>query len=185
MMDLFGPPKTNGHAYLKPVEDEFRWIVGVFKGDGATQVIQRAHKKELKTFYPIRRNIRGEYTPLWKAYLFIQFVEGVSIELCRTTSDFIRIISERDGDGLAMPVLVRKDGINESMKLMTMGKFDDVVFKRRTYGKGSIVRVLEGNFIDTKVRLEMDVTPDMPGGTRVRVDVNGLKATIELFKLAL
>ena len=83
------------------------------------------------------------------------------------------------------PILVRKEAINGSMKLMTMGKFDDVVFKRRAYGKGFIVRVLEGSFIDTKVRLEMDVTPDMPGRTKVKVDINGLKATIELFKLAL
>jgi transcription antitermination factor NusG len=181
--DLFAAP-SNGHHFLKPI-DEFKWIVGVFKGDGATQVIQRAYKKELKTFYPIRRNIRGEYTPLWKAYLFIQFIEGVSIELCRTTSDFIKVVSERDEDGLLHPILVRKEAVNESMKLMTMGKFDDVVFKRRAYGKGSIVRVLEGNFIDTKVRLEMDVTPDMPGRTNVKVDINGLKATIELFKLAL
>jgi transcription antitermination factor NusG len=134
---------------------------------------------------PYRRNHKNEYVPLWRSYLFIQFVEGVSIELCRTTSHFIRIISERDDDGLMQPILIRKDAINESLKLMTMGKCDDVVFQRRAYGKGAIVRVIEGNFIDTKVRLEMDVTPDMSGRTKVKVDINGLKATIELFKLAL
>jgi hypothetical protein len=52
MRDLFAP-KVSGHHYLAPVEDEFKWIVGVFSGDGATQVIQRAHKHDLKTFYPI------------------------------------------------------------------------------------------------------------------------------------
>jgi hypothetical protein len=182
MRDLFAT-KINSHTYVK--DQTFRWIVAVFTADGASQIIPRANKKELKTFYPIRRNIRGEYTPLWKAYLFIQFVEGVSIELCRTIGHFIRVISERDDEGLLRPVLVRKDAINESMKLMTMGKFDDVVFQRRTCGKGAIIRVIEGNFIDTKVRLEMDVTPDMPERTKVKVDINGVKAVIELFKLAL
>jgi hypothetical protein len=184
MRDLFAP-KVNGHAFLKPVEDEFKWIVAVFTADGAAQILQRAHKHDLKTFYPIRRNIHGEYTPLWRAYLFIEWQEAVTIELCRTTSNFIRIISERDDEGLLRPVLVRKEAINESMKLMTMGKFDDVVFQRRAYGKGAIVRVIEGNFIDTKVRLEMDVTPEMPGRTKVKVGINGMKATIELFKLSL
>jgi hypothetical protein len=181
--DLFAAP-VNGHRFLKPIE-EFRWIVAMFTADGAAQILQTAHKHDLKTFYPIRRNIRGEYTPLWRAYLFIEWREAITIELCRTTGHFIRIISERDDDGLLRPVLVRKDAINESMKLMTQGKFGDVVFQRRAYGKGAIVRVMEGNFIDTKVRLEMDVTPAMTGQTKVRVDVNGMKATIELFKLAL
>ena len=184
MKDLFSAA-PNGHAYLKPVKDEFRWIVAVFTADGAAQISQRAHKHDLKIFNPIRGNIHGEYTPLWRAYLFIEWREAITIELCRTTSHFIRIISERGDEGLLRPVLVRKEAINESMKLMTMGKFDDVVFQRRTYGKGAIVRVLEGNFIDTKVRLEMDVTPDMPGGTKVKVDINGMKAVIELYKLAL
>jgi hypothetical protein len=31
----------------------------------------------------------------------------------------------------------------------------------------------------------MDVTPDMVGRTRVKVDIDGIKGTIELFKLAL
>jgi hypothetical protein len=183
MRDLFAP-KTNGHHFLKPVED-FRWVVGVFSGNGATQVIQRAYKRDLKTFYPIRRNHKNEYVPLWRAYLFIQFVEGVSIELCRTTSRFINVVSERDEDGLVTPVLVRKDAINESLHLMTMGKFDDVTFQRRFHGRGSIVRVLEGSFIDQKVRLEVDIRPEMKGNYKVPVDINGIKATIEIFKLAL
>jgi hypothetical protein len=68
---------------------------------------------------------------------------------------------------------------------MTQGKFDDVTFQRRAYGKGAIVRVIEGNFIDKKVLLEMNVTPDMTGRTRVKVDIDGIKGTIELHKLAL
>jgi hypothetical protein len=77
-VDLFAP-KTNGHAYLKPKDDPFRWICAMFAEDGATQIIKRASAHELKTFYPIRRNLRGEYAPLWRAYLFIEFREGVTI----------------------------------------------------------------------------------------------------------
>ena len=154
-------------------------------GDGATQIIKRASAHELKTFYPIRRNLRGEYAPLWRAYLFIEFREGVTINLCRTTSHFLKIISERDDGGLSHPILVREDAIADNLRLMMMGKFDDKTYIRRFYGKGSIVRVIEGNFIDRKVRLEMDVTPDMNARTRVPVDINGIKAKIEIFRLAL
>ena len=44
--DLFAP---NGYAYLD--QDEFRWIVGVFSGNGALEVIKRANG--LKIFYPL------------------------------------------------------------------------------------------------------------------------------------
>jgi transcription antitermination factor NusG len=184
MRDLFAP-KVNGHAFLKPLDGPFRWVVGVFSGNGATEIIRRAYAKDLKTFYPIRRNLAGEYTPLWRAYLFVEWRETVTIDLCRTTTHFIKIVSERDENGLQHPVLVRKDAIAESLRLMTQGKFDDVTFQRRAYGKGAIVRVIEGNFIDRKVRLEMNVTPDMTGRTRVKVDIDGIKGTIELHKLAL
>lgn len=179
--DLFAAP-INGHKYVKSV-DEFRWVVGIFSGNGAVEVIKRANG--LKTFYPIRRNIKGEYVPLWRPYLFIQFEEGVTINLCRTTNRSITVISERDDAGLVRPVLIRKDAINESLRLMTQGKFDDVIFQRRTYGKGAIVRVIEGNFIDQKVRLEADILPEMKGNYKVPVDINGIKAKIAIFKLAL
>ena len=40
-VDLFGgAPKTNGHAYIKPVEDPFRYICGVFSGDGAVEILK-------------------------------------------------------------------------------------------------------------------------------------------------
>ena len=47
------------------------------------------------------------------------------------------------------------------------------------------IALLEGSFIDKTVRLEIDVPPDMNGRIRVPVDINGIKAKIELFKLAL
>jgi len=179
MKDLFGAPKTNGHSY------PFYWVCAVFNGDGAVEVIKRAYQSDIKTYFPIRKNHRNEYVPLWRSYLFVEWRETVTIDLCRTTTRFIKIVSERDEDGILHPILVRKDGINESLRMVTKGKFDDVTFQRRTYGRGSIVRVLEGNFIDQKVRLETDITPDMVGRTKVKVDINGLRATIELFKLAL
>jgi hypothetical protein len=37
---------------------------------------------------------------------------------------------------------------------------------RRFYGRGSIVRVLEGNFLNQKIRLEIDIQPHMKGITR-------------------
>jgi hypothetical protein len=182
--DLFAAP-TNGFHYLKPLEDPFRWVVGIFSGNGAVQIIRRANEKNLKTFYPIRRNLKNEYVPLWRAYLFIQWQETVTINLCRTTPKFINMISERDEDGIYHPVLVRKDAVAESLRLVTMGKFDDKAFKRQFHGRGSIIRVIDGVFIDQKVRLEIDVPPNMNGRTRVPVDMNGIKARIELYKLDL
>ena len=182
--DLFAPP-VNGHNFLKPLEDPFRWVCAVFSQDGAVQIIMRANKNGLKTLYPIRRDIKGEYQPLWRSYLFIEFREGITIDLCRTTTHFIKIVSERDEDGLQHPILVRRNAIAQSLRLVTMGKFDDSHFKRQFHGKGSIVRVIEGNFADKKVRLEIDVPPDMNGRTRVPVDMSGIKARIELYKLDL
>jgi hypothetical protein len=182
MRDLF-----NGASHPSVISEieSFRWIVSVFSGNGAVEIIRRANSRDLVTFYPIRRNLRGEYAPLWRNYLFIQFVEGVTIELCRTTSNFINIISERDEDGILQPIKVRKDAINESLRLMTQGKFDTVAFRRRFYGKGSIAIVIDGVFIDKKVRLEEPVTPEMNGRTKVRVDMDGIKAKIEIYKLTL
>jgi hypothetical protein len=182
--DLFaGAPQANGHAYLK--SDPFRWIVGMFKENGAQQAIIRANKCDLLTYYPIRFNGKGEPVPLWRNYLFMEYRRFVTLELFHKVPNFIKVITERDDDGLVRPVLVRRNGIEESMKLVMMGRFNARSLKRRFYGKGSIVRVLDGGFIDKKVKLEVDVRPDMNGRTRVTVDINGIKARIEIFKLAL
>jgi hypothetical protein len=101
---------------------EIHWIVGVFQQDGAVEVIKRANESDLKVFYPIRQNIKGEYKRVWANYLFMQFVESVTIDLCRTTSKFIKIISAHDEEGVLRPILVRKDAIAESLRLMTTGK---------------------------------------------------------------
>ena len=163
--DLFAP-KINGHSYLK---DDFRWVVAIFMTDGAVEVIKRANENDLKTFYPIRKNIRGEYKPLWANYLFIQFIETVTIDLCRTTSKFIKVISARDDEGIIRPILVRKDAIAESLRLMTQGKFDAVTFKRRFHGRGAIVRIIDGPFLDKIARLEIDVLPEMKATKRLKL----------------
>src|SRR5580704_18693272 len=96
--DLFAAP-VSGHRYIKPVEDSFRYICGVFSGDGAVQILQRANQIPLATFFPIRFNGNGGPVPLWRSYLLIEFREGVTINLCRTTSHFLKVVSERDEEG--------------------------------------------------------------------------------------
>jgi hypothetical protein len=182
--DLFAAP-VNGHRYIKPVEDSFRYICGVFSGDGAVQILQRANQIPLATFFPIRFNGKGEPVPLWRSYLLIEFREGITINLCRTTSQFLKVVSERDEEGLLRPILVKREAVKQSMAMVLEGKYNERAIDRRFYGKGSLVRVLEGNFIDQKVRLEMDIWPEMPGRTKVKVEIDGLKGMIELYKLAL
>jgi hypothetical protein len=184
MHDLFAP-KINGHAYRKPVEDPFRYICGVFSGNGATHIMQRANEIPLATYFPIRFNGKGEPIPLWRNYLLIEFREDVTINLCRTTSNFLKVISERHEDGLTHPVLVKRDAVAQSMAMVLEGKYNDRVIDRRFYGRGSIVAVLHGVMATRKVRLEQNVTPDMPGSQRVKIDMDGVKATIEIHKLAL
>jgi hypothetical protein len=188
--DLFdgGAPPINGHSYdlfSGAQIDTFRWAVAIFAQDGASQIIPRTNAIPLATFYPIRWDRHGAPVPLWRNYLFVEFKEAVTIDLCRTTTKFVKIINAKDQDGIVRPILVRRDSIAESLRLVTMGKFNEVEFKRKFYGRGSIVRVIEGSFIDRTVRLEIDVPPDMNARTRVPVDMNGIKAKIELFKLAL
>ena len=83
----------------------------------------------------------------------IEFREGVTKNLCRTTSHFLKVVSERDEDGLLHPVLVKREAVKQSMAMVMEGKFNERIIERRFYGKGSLVRVLEGTFIDKKVRL--------------------------------
>jgi hypothetical protein len=112
--DLFAP-KTNGRAYLAPIEDPFRWCVTVFGQGGATEIIKRA-KGDLKTYYLVRRKFNGDYVPLFANYLFIEFKEGVTLEPCRTTTKFIRVISARDHDSdISRPILVRRGAIADNM----------------------------------------------------------------------
>jgi hypothetical protein len=115
MRDLFGAPR-NGHHYLKPIEDEFGWVCGMFSDDGAVITIIKANENELKTFYPIRFNGKGEPSPLWRNYLFLEWREQVTLNVCRSTSKFIKIISAHDENGILFPVLVRREAVAQSME---------------------------------------------------------------------
>jgi hypothetical protein len=182
--DLFAP-KTNGYHYLQPIEDPFRWCVAVFMADGASVTIRRANAVPLRTFYPIRFNGKGEPIPLWRNYLFLEWREQTTLEICRTTIHFIRIISARDKEGVSHPIFVRRNGIQESMAMVLEGRFNERVIERRFYGRGHIVRVIEGHFIDKKVKLEQGLLPEMPGNYKVKIDIGGIKGSIEIYKLAL
>ena len=175
-LDLFGGVQ----------EDPFRWIVAIFAANGATQIIQKATSIPLKTYYPIRANKKGEYVALWSNYLFVEFQECTTMNLCRSTVSFIGIISARDIDSqIRRPVLIRRDAIQESMRLMRDGKFDEMEVKRRFYGRGSRVLVRGGSFMGRYVTVQIDIRPNLDGRVNIPVDIDGHKATIELFKLAL
>jgi hypothetical protein len=71
------------------------------------------------------------------------------------------------------------------MNLIKAGAFDAVAHQRTFHGRGSLVRVIEGVFAQRRVRLDEDITQNMLGSQRIRVEIGGRKGTIELFKLAL
>ena len=179
MRDLF-----NGSAY-KPIDDSFRWMVSIFSSGGAAQVIQKANDVQLRTYYPLRINRKGELVPLWTNYLIIEFREYITIELCRSASKFIKVISAHDDEGILRPMLVRKNAIDENMRMITQGKFDDIQHKRRFYGRGSLVVVLDGAMLDRKIRLEEDITPNMIGSRKVAISIGDWKGKIEIFRLNL
>jgi hypothetical protein len=181
--DLF-----NGAIY-KPT-DEFRWVVAKFnaKSNGAPQVMRRANKIPLMTFFPLRYNRKGEPVALWGGYLFIEWREGVTINLCKTTNHFICLISARDNDGIIRPILSRRNAIDETMHMLMSGRFDErpeSLRRARHYRRGAVVIVLDGIMHDRKVRLEQDIPPDMKGTRKVCIDISGVKGQIEVSKLAL
>jgi hypothetical protein len=176
MLDLFNHQQN---------VDTFHWIVAIFQGNGATDVIKRASDVPLRVYYPFRLNMNGEPVPLWRNYLFIEFQEILTLNICRSTTKFLKIISTHDDEGTLRPILVRKSAIDENLKLLHQGKFNDIVYKRRFYGRGSLVRVIDGVFADKRVRLESDITPNMPGNKAISVSIGNWSGKIEIFKLAL
>jgi hypothetical protein len=177
-MDLF-----DGSA---PEQDnDFQWSVAVFKADGASKAIQRANGAHLRTYYPFYRNKMGDLKPLFRNYLFLEFQKSITISICRTTSNFIKMLSMMNEEGEYEPVLVRKDAIYENMRLLRLGAFNDINYQRRYYGVGSLVNIISGDFSGRRVELLGDITIDMPGNKKVLVDINGWRASIEIFKLAL
>jgi hypothetical protein len=177
-MDLF----SGGCATLNA---DFRWSVAMFRGSGATEAIKKANQVPLKTYYPLKMNRFGDFTPLWRNYLVIEYVQNTTIDVCRSAQNFIKMLTMRDDEGNNYPILVRKEAISENMRLLRLGKFDEKPLIRPFYGRGSIVRVVEGTFHDKKVRLEMDVAPHLDGNSKVMININGLRGSIDLWKLQL
>jgi hypothetical protein len=187
--DLFdGSAPINGKHYdlfSGAYVDSFRWVVGVFSGDGASHAIIKANKSKLQTYYPIRFNQHGEPTPLFRNYLFIQFIERTTINICRETPNFIKILNARDEDGIFRPILVRRNAVDENKAMVMAGRFNERMLVRKFYGRGTIVRILNGVMADKTARLEMDVLPEMRGNVKISIDINGVKCLIELHNLAL
>jgi hypothetical protein len=179
MLDLFG---GNGCA---TIADDFKWSVAVFRSHGASEAIKRANEQQLRTYYPIRRNKIGNLIPLWSNYLFIEFRNQLTLSICRSTSNFIKILSIPDKDGINQPILVPKNVIDENLRLFSLGKFDDIEYKRRFYGKNSLVRIIHGEFAGTRVQLLVDIPYNMPSSKKVPINLGNWKASIEIFKLGL
>jgi hypothetical protein len=81
--------------------------------------------------------------------------------------------------------MVRRNAVQQNMEMVLAGKFDDVAPRRQCYGRGSLIRVIEGPLTERKIRLETDVLPGMPGHYAVAISIGNWRGTIELFKLAL
>ena len=175
MMDLFGDV----------IQSDFSWIVATFQGTGASEVIKRANDVPLMTYYPLKINENGVPTPLWRNYLFIEFRGMLTLQICRSTTKFLQVLSCHDEEGTLRPVLVRKSAIDKNLALVRQGTFNSRQFTRKFYGKGSLVRVIDGVFADKKVRLEADLTPDMPGNKAIPVSIGAWSGKIEVFKLSL
>jgi hypothetical protein len=179
MFDLF-----NG-AQRPIISDDFRWSVAVFRLNGASQTICRANEEGLRTYYPIRRNKTGDLVPLWRNYLFLEYNPSITINLCRATSNFIKMLSAADEDGINQPILVKKEAISENMRLLELGTFDEIDYYRKFYGHGSLVNIISGQFTGKKVQLLADILPNMQGSKKIPVNIEGWRASIEIFKLAL
>jgi hypothetical protein len=189
MPDLFNGAAHSlaerGDLFGGKIEDPFRWVVGIFAQDGATRAIIKANKCKLLTYYPIVFSKDGEPRPLFRNYLFVEFREYVTIDLCRNTPKFIKVLTAHDGDGILRPILVRRDAVDENRAMVLANKFNERIIDRRFYGRGSIVAVLHGVMATRKVRLEENITPDMSGNRKIKIDMNGVRAAIEIHQLAL
>jgi hypothetical protein len=164
---------------------EFSWILAIFRDRGATEAIKRACDIPLKFYYPLKFNIKGEPVPMWRPYLFLEYRDSITLDICRNTKKFIDVYSMKDDEGNKHPVMVRNSSINEHRDLLITGKFNEHIRKRRFYGKGSLVSVIDGGFIGKRVRLESDISSDMVNGQRVPININGMRASIEIWKLNL
>ena len=181
MLDLF-----QNHRCANIWKDEFRWALAVFRQKGALEAMRRAKANQLMTYYPVKFNTANKVVPLWSNYLFIEFKRSLTMQICRCTSNFIRIVSaENIETGENEPILIRRNAIDESMQLFMNGFYNESVRVRPFYGYGSLVKINDGDFAGKRVRLLCDIPSDMSGNKRIVVDLEGWKVNIEIFKLNL
>lgn len=170
--DLFG-------TYMK--DDKFFWAVGVFTGNGALETIKYAIDARLETFFPHRLNKVGNFVPLWRNYLFIEYNNPATVDTCRLSSKFLGFIKFN-----GQPELVYRDAIDECLKLLKLGKYNFAHFRRPHMEKGTTVRVMnDSNFNGKLVRILCNITPDMHEARKIPVELGNLKIMIEIRKLFL
>ena len=171
--DLFG-------TYIK--DRSFFWSVAIFSGNGAAETIRNAMNASLKTFYPFYKNKNGKYFPLWKSYLFIEYVSPKTTNVCRQSTKFLGFISFDNS-----PELVAKNAIDECIAKISKGNYD---FNRRTHGfipKGSemILKCAENEFFDNKLVItEDDIFPTYPPSKKISIRWGHLKIRVEIEKLS-
>jgi hypothetical protein len=188
MLDVFADGNTSNPEIYSDIfgeyqrYDKFFWSVGIFAGNGANEAIKRAIDARLEVFYPYRLNKSGDFTPLWKNYLFIEWIDNLSVDVCNHCNKFIRFISFDDSN---KPFLVKYDSISECLEMMRMGKYNigNPVRSFRNAGSKVMIRDQNSNFDRMRVLLLCDITPNMSSTRRVPVELNGWRVLIEINKL--
>ena len=182
MLDMFQPQnekpltKTDMFGTYNP-EESFYWSVAVFNANGASEVIPHAIEHKLHIFYPFRCNKKGNFTPLWKSYLFIEYDPDLTLRICRKSLKFSYFITF-NGE----PELVPKNAINECLQRLKAGEYNDKVPKTKVLSAGSIVTI---NIPGALQSLQAKLLTNVIVGTdkKAIVMLNGWKTTIDVNKL--
>jgi transcription antitermination factor NusG len=160
--DLFG-------SYNK--YDKFLWAVGFFRANGASEVIKAAIEEKLEIFYPYKRNKKGQLTPLFQPYLFIEWGKQ-TINVCRKSKKFCFLIGE--------PELIRRDAISDVLERLKLGDFNEN--KPLIIEKGEILTIINHPFQGLKAKLLERITYRNPE-KRVKIEINNWKTTIKIENL--
>jgi hypothetical protein len=175
MQDLFSTSEPAQNT-------EINWILSVFYGNGAIEAIRKAIEYQLQIYYPHKINKNNQIIPIWRSYLFLEFIPKISVEVCRFSSKFVKVITDKDGS----PILIRQSMLNESLELLKSGWYNDISPQRKYYNGGATVRINSQDFWNGKfVRLLCDIQPSWSDDKMVPIEINGWKCLIELRKLAL
>lgn len=160
-------------------KDKFLWAVGVFNGNGAHEIIKYALDARLETFFPHRLNKLGNFIPLWRNYLFIEYIPPMTAQVCRQSSKFLGFINFN-----GQPELVYRNAIDECLKLLQLGKYNFTHLRRSHVSKGTYVRIMnDNNFQGKLVKILCDVTPEMHETKRIPVELGSMRMMLELRKL--